>query len=149
MFPRVAASFDQLPLAQGRFDLAVFNASIHYAQDLARVLAEAARVVRPGGVIVILDSPFYPNESHGDAMVEEKHREAATRFGDRAADLMALQCIEYLTPERLATASRPMGLTWQRRRVWYPLRYELRPILSALAGNRRPSRFDLWLARRP
>jgi SAM-dependent methyltransferase len=142
----LVASFDALPLDSESADLAVFNASLHYATDLRAVLAEAHRAVRPGGAIVILDSPFYRHEADGLAMVAEKKREAAERFGGRAGPLMALPFIEFLTRERLARAA--PRLDWTRHRVRYPLDYELRPLRAALLGRRPPSRFDLWVATR-
>lgn len=149
MFDRVVASFEALPFAARTFDIAVFNASIHYALDLAAALAEAARVVVPGGRIAILDSPFYASDEQGEAMVAEKRREAERRFGARAGDLMALPFVEYLTPDRLAEASARLGLEWRRHRVRYPLWYEARPLLAALGRRRPPSRFDVWEAKVP
>jgi SAM-dependent methyltransferase len=143
-FERVRASFDELPFAANAFDIAVFNASLHYAVDLKSVLAEAARVVRPWGVIAVLDSPFYDSDKDGAAMVAEKQAGAAVQFGERAGVLLSVQFVEYLTAERLAIASD--GLSWRRRRVGYPLWYELRPLMARLNGRRRPSRFDLWVA---
>ena len=43
-FPRVNAEFDDLPLAAGSLDLAIYNASIHYSTDYRRTLAEIRRV---------------------------------------------------------------------------------------------------------
>jgi hypothetical protein len=62
---------------------------------------------------------------------------------------MALPFIEFLTRERLAAASAPIGLQWRRSRVSYPLWYELRPLQARLRGARAPSRFDLWVSARP
>ena len=146
-FACVPASFDALPVADGAADLAVFNAALHYATDLTETLREAARVVRSGGLLVILDSPFYTRDADGAAMVAEKHADATARFGPRADTLLALPFIEYLTRERLTRASAGLGLMWRRRRVRYPLWYEARPLLARLRGQRRPSRFDLWTAR--
>lgn len=146
-FACVPASFDALPVADGAADLAVFNAALHYTTDLAATLHEAVRAVRSGGEIVILDLPFYTRAADGAAMVAEKHAEAESRFGAHADTLLALPFIEYLTADRLAAASAPLGLTWRRRRVRYPLWYEMRPLLARLRGRRRPSRFDLWTAR--
>jgi SAM-dependent methyltransferase len=143
---RITASFDAIPLDAASVDLAVFNAALHYATDLRATLAEAARVTRPGGRIVILDSPFYVREGDGLAMIAEKRAQAGARFGERADSLLALPFIEFLTRDRLAAAS---GLVWRRHRVRYPLGYELRPLRAALARARRPSRFDLWVAERP
>jgi SAM-dependent methyltransferase len=148
-FDCVVAPFDDLPLAAKSTDLAVFNAALHYAIDLRATLAEAAHIVRPGGSIAILDSPFYARSADGKAMVAEKHILAATRFGDRAESLLALPFIEFLTAERLTQASAPFGLHWQRHRVRYPLWYELRPLAAAIRRKRAPSRFDFWTARLP
>lgn len=144
LFHRAAASFEALPLRGRSFDVAVFNASLHYATDLPLVLAEAARVVRPGGRIAILDSPFYATDAAGAAMVAEKRAQAARRFGERAGALLSLPFIEYLTRRRLADASAGLGLAWRRRRVCYPAWYEARPVLARLRRQRPPSRFDLW-----
>ena len=145
--PRVAASFEALPLASGSFDIVVFNASLHYAVDLAGALAEARRVLRPDGAVAILDSPFYRSGADGEAMVREKRAGAGVRFGARADDLTALDFAEYLTADRLRSASATAGLTWTRHRVRYPLWYELRAVRARLSGRRRPSRFDLWVGR--
>jgi len=147
-FERLLASFDEIPLERWSVDLAVFNASLHYATDLRRVIAEAWRVTRPGGQLAILDSPFYNSEKHGLAMVAEKKRQAPERFGERAERLMSLPFIEFLTRDRLAAASTPFGLYWRRHRVLYPLAYELRPLRAALRRQRPPSRFDLWVSPR-
>lgn len=143
------APFEAIPAEAGSFDIAVFNASLHYATDLAAVLAEAARVVRPGGRLAILDSPVYRREADGLAMVAEKTADAPRRFGERATSLMALPFIEFLTRERLAAASAPLGLQWRRSRVLYPLWYELRPLMAKLRAARTPSRFDLWTCVKP
>jgi SAM-dependent methyltransferase len=147
LFECVRASFDDLPFEIARFDIAVFNASLHYARDLHLVLQEAARVIRRGGLLVILDSPFYDNEAGGAAMVTEKQAQSAAYFGMRANTLLAPNFIEFLTRDRLAAAA--PNLAWSRKRVLYPLWYELRPLMARLRGKRAPSRFDLWMARVP
>ena len=138
----IVAPFDDLPLADESVDIALFNASLHYATDLRAVLREAKRVTRPRGQIAILDSPFYRREADGAAMIAEKR----LLFGARAEQLMALPFIEFLTRERLREAA--PQLDWVRHKVRYPLAYELRPLLAAIRGKRRPSRFDLWVATR-
>jgi SAM-dependent methyltransferase len=145
----LTAAFDAIPLEAASADVTVFNASLHYATDLAAVLGEAARVTRAGGVVTILDSPFYRRDRHGTAMVAEKRAGAREWFGDSSGELMSLPFIEYLTRDRLTAASAGIGIVWRRRRVLYPLWYELRPFVAALHRRRPPSRFDLWWGRRP
>jgi len=143
-FVRIVATFDALPVESATADVVVFNAALHYSTNLERTLAEAHRVLRAGGRIALLDSPFYGSRHAGETMVAEKRQSAAHQFGALAGALMGLSCIEYLTPEQLSNVSAPLGITWRRHRVWYPLSYELRPIIARLRGRRTPSRFDLW-----
>lgn len=46
---------EELPLAVGEVDLAIFHQSLHHAIHPQKAVEEAWRVVRPGGHIVILD----------------------------------------------------------------------------------------------
>jgi ubiquinone/menaquinone biosynthesis C-methylase UbiE len=142
---RVVASFEAIPLSAGEFDVVVVNAALHYAEDLGAALHEARRVARVGARIVVLDSPFYGTAEEGEAMVREKRRTAERQFGDRTSSLLALAFVEYLTPQRLADASRGARLgAWRRHRVRYPLWYELRGVRALVRRERTPSRFDLW-----
>ena len=143
-FARIVATFDAMPVHPDAFDIVVFSAALHYSTDLERTLCEARRVLRSGGRIAVLDSPFYRTDQAGEAMVAEKRYTASQRFGGLADALMGLSFVEYLTPERLARASERLGLEWRRHRVRYPLSYELRPIAARLRRRRQPSRFDLW-----
>jgi SAM-dependent methyltransferase len=147
LFECITASFDAIPLASRRFDVTLFNASLHYAHDLNATLAEAMRVTRSGGLMAIMDSPFYARAEDGQAMIAEKKSGGTCQFGDGAHLLLAPNFIEYLTRERLAQAA--PALSWTRHRVRYPLWYEMRPLLARLKGRRAPSRFDLWTARLP
>ncbi|HEU4962015.1 MAG TPA: class I SAM-dependent methyltransferase [Sphingomonas sp.] len=142
----LVAPFNAIPLDAASIDVTVFNAALHYSTDLGATLAEAARVTRPGGILAILDSPFYRRDAHGAAMAAEKRAGARARFGNDADSLMGLAFIQYLTRDRLAGAS---AIVWHRRRVLYPLWYELRPLVAVLRRQRPPSRFDLWWGRRP
>jgi SAM-dependent methyltransferase len=141
----VTGSFEAIPVRDDVFDIVVFNASLHYAEDLSRALREARRVARVGGSVVVLDSPFYRSAEHGEAMLSEKRRDAERRFGTRARALLALAFVEYLTRERLSEASHDARLgPWRKHRVRYPLWYELRGLRARLRGDRPPSRFDMW-----
>ena len=44
----------QLPLPSASFDVVLVHQVLHYAEEPAEVLAEAARVLRPGGHLVIV-----------------------------------------------------------------------------------------------
>lgn len=46
-----------LPFVSGFADIVAVNASLHHCDDMVKVLAEAARLVRPGGTLVIDHDP--------------------------------------------------------------------------------------------
>ena len=54
------ADMYQLPLSGAAFDAAVIHQVLHYAERPADAVAEAARVLRPGGKLVIVD--FAPHQ---------------------------------------------------------------------------------------
>jgi len=49
------ADMYRLPLPAGGFDLAVLQMVLHYAEAPERVLAEAARILAPGGQLIVID----------------------------------------------------------------------------------------------
>lgn len=53
---------DDLPLPDDSADAAVANMVLHHAPDPAAMLAEMARVVRPGGTITVTDEVEHPYE---------------------------------------------------------------------------------------
>jgi SAM-dependent methyltransferase len=56
---RVRGEIEALPFGDERFDVVIVAAALHYAVDLSRALSELGRVLRPGGGLVIADSPVY------------------------------------------------------------------------------------------
>jgi SAM-dependent methyltransferase len=142
---RVVASFEAIPVTGGEFDVVVFNAALHYAEDLGAALREARRVTRVGGRVVVLDSPFYRSAEHGEAMVREKRRQRRAPVRESGADAprARIHRVSHAAAPRRRVARRRLG-PWRRRRVRYPLWYELRGVRALVRGERTPSRFDLW-----
>jgi ArsR family transcriptional regulator len=62
-----AGRLDRLPLEDGAFDLALLSQALHREEDPAAAVREAARVVAPGGRVMVLD--LLP---HGERWVEER-----------------------------------------------------------------------------
>ncbi len=58
-FERAVASLTRWPFRSGSMDLAICNASLHYLRDIRPAVAEAARVVRPGGSFVVMNDPVH------------------------------------------------------------------------------------------
>ena len=61
----------RLPLAEGSFDIAVMQMVLHYAEDPPGVLAEAARVLRPGGRLIVIDLAHHDRD---DLVAKLAHR---------------------------------------------------------------------------
>jgi SAM-dependent methyltransferase len=59
-FLPVLGSLEQPPLAPSAFDAIVCNASFHYAADLPGAVRQMTRGLRPGGSLIIMDSPIGP-----------------------------------------------------------------------------------------
>ena len=138
-FARFNADFDHLPFAGARFDLAVFNASLHYSSDYARTLTEVKRCLRAAGRIVILDSPVYRLREHGEMMRRERRREFLAKYGTESDHIGS---IEYLDIESIA-ALRGLGIEWRIHKPWYGIRWHSRPFKAWWTRARPPSRF--WI----
>lgn len=74
------ADMYRLPLPDGGYDAAVLQMVLHYAEDPAGVIAEAARVLRPGGFLLVIDLA-----AHGRA---EMASERAHRWPGFATDVV-------------------------------------------------------------
>lgn len=57
-FERILESMTNLPLKNGVLDAITFNASFHHTPDMTKTLAECHRVLKPGGVIAMVNEEF-------------------------------------------------------------------------------------------
>ena len=80
------ADLATLPLADDSVDAAVANMVLHHAQDPAAMLAEMARVTRPGGWVGITDEVEHPYEwmrtEHADVWLGFTEAQIGGFFGD-------------------------------------------------------------------
>jgi ArsR family transcriptional regulator len=74
------ADLYQLPLPGASFDVVTMHQVLHYLEDPAAAVAEAARVVRPGGALLIVD--FAPHERE-----ELRELHAHRRLGFRESEV--------------------------------------------------------------
>jgi methylase of polypeptide subunit release factors len=139
-FTPIQAEFDALPLGSLQADLAIFNGSAHYSTDLVATLTEVLRVLRPDGVLVILDSPVYQDAASGAQMVREREERFTSEFGFPSN---ALPMENFLTYRRLDEIAAQVGLQWQIHQPFYGLRWALRPWKARVKRHREPARFLL------
>jgi len=107
-FLPVLGSLEAPPLAAGRFDAVICNASLHYVNDLMTCLSRLARALRPGGALIVVDSPIAQRDGRAG------HAHPGSRVLGR---------------QELDLALRAAGLTphWRRvRRGWLWQRHQLK-----------------------
>ena len=75
--------FAALPFATASFDTVLFHQVLHYAQAPELVLAEAARVTRPGGRIAIVDFAAHQREE-----LRDRYAHARLGFADEQVAAM-------------------------------------------------------------
>lgn len=143
-FMALQADFDALPIASEQFDIVVFNASLHYAENPSRALAEARRVLASGGVIAVLDSPMFAAASHGEAMVRaglaRLHRDCAIATPQRLG-------AGFLTYDGLDAAAAALHLVPRFIPTRGPWSWRLKRAVGAVRLGRQPAAFGVWIAR--
>ena len=142
-FTRIEAEMNCLPFEDGQFDVAIYNAAFHYSTNYDSTLRETLRCLRPGGTILIIDSPTYQHAGSGEKMRSERRRAFAARFGTRGN---SLPTSDYLTSGMMEGLA-ALGIRWTRHLAWYGVRWWLRPVVAKLRRRREPSQFYIYEGR--
>jgi ubiquinone/menaquinone biosynthesis C-methylase UbiE/DNA-binding transcriptional ArsR family regulator len=101
-----------LPLPDGSFDAATLHNVLRFADDPGAALAEAARVLRPGGRLVVVD--FAP---HRLEFLREQHAHRRLGFADaQMRDWFAAAGLAVEPPHRLAGDPLTV-MIWPARRI--------------------------------
>ena len=140
----VQAHFDHLPFAPAQFDAVLFNGSLHYAADPEVTLRRALRLINPGGLMAVLDSPMFTFTGAGEQM-----RVAMTeRFArDYGLEHIVWPGTGYLTFRGLSEVANAVGwrsafipssggVMWALGRWW-----------AGVKLRRQPARFGVWVLR--
>jgi len=101
----------QLPLPDQSFDAAIIHQVLHYAEEPGEAIQEAARVLRPGGRLIVVD--FAPHDLE-ELRTEHAHR----RLGFYDAEIAGWCRAAGLDPAPVvALAGNPLTVNiWQARR---------------------------------
>jgi len=145
LFPRFQAEMSRLPFADGQFEVVIFNASFHYAEDYQSAIREALRCVKRGGSVLIADTPWYSRSESGEQMVAERQAAFRQRYGTASNSIPSL---EYLTDQRLRDLECALNIRWEKTSPSYGLKWAMRPLLAKLRGKREPSRFRVYSTRK-
>jgi SAM-dependent methyltransferase len=141
----VLADFDHLPFTDQQADLVLFNAALHYSPDCNATLAEALRVLRDAGHLVIMDSPIYHDAASGTRMVREREQ---VFIRDHGFPSNAIASEGFLTHRRLRELAADLGLRFRLLRPlrWWPMRG--RALLATVKGHREQATFPVIVGRR-
>jgi SAM-dependent methyltransferase len=135
---RALAEMEDLPLEDAQFDLVVANGSLHYASYLPRAIAEAHRLLRDGGLFVILDSPVFDDVESGRAMVrrrKERHRELGVEEAGAT--------VGFLMEHELAALGASVGFRCDVIHPFEGVQRLLRRAFSRVRGTFAPARFPI------
>jgi SAM-dependent methyltransferase len=105
---RVQATMDELPFADDSFAVCVASGALHYA-PLVKTLEQVCRVLRPGGLFFITDSPVYEDPEAGQAMAAEQRARAEGLLGEPPAPLPGGE--GYFVKSELLNAMRTAGFS--------------------------------------
>jgi SAM-dependent methyltransferase len=144
-FPRVRAELIHLPFQDEQFNAVVFNASFHYVEDPEAALREALRCARPGGLVIISDTPWYSCEESGNQMVAERRARFLHLYMTASS---SIDSIEFLTSARLAALEDALAIRWEIHAPSYGFRWAMRPVLAHIRHRREPARFRIFVAER-
>ncbi|MDE2303161.1 MAG: ArsR family transcriptional regulator [Sphingomonadales bacterium] len=111
----VQGDFTALPFADARFDTVLFHQVLHYAQAPELVLAEAARVLAPGGCLAVVDFAAHEHEELRNAF-------AHARLGFSDEQMLALMSEAGLAAAvPVALPGKPLTVKiWTARRLPHP-----------------------------
>ncbi len=143
VFPAVQADFDRLPFEPQQFDVAVFTGSLHYSPDPAATLREAVRMLVPGGVVAVMDSPTFVRYPDGEAMLADQDTRMRTEQGIANPIRSGVGFLTYASMERIF-ATLGLRARWHPSRG--PLAWRVRRQLSRLRLRRAPAAFGVWVA---
>ena len=85
---------DDLPF-DGAFDLVTCRIAPHHFADIGRFLAEAARVLRPGGLLAVVDNVVPGSRRHGKQADREREAGAYVNAFEKLRDPSHVRCLSF------------------------------------------------------
>lgn len=99
----VEGDIDDLPLEDASHDVVVLSQALHHSEQPGRALAEAVRVLAPGGRLLVIDLL-----AHGEDWVRERLQDRQQGFTERQlSDLLEGAGLESVSVQRVARDPHP------------------------------------------
>ena len=122
---------ERLPLADASVDVVLLSQALHHAETPARALAEALRVVAPGGRVLILDL-----RAHDQDWVRDRLDDRWLGFDDRAARRPRRRRRLHRRPHRDRCLAGRRPVRRRRRHRKETLMTDIRATLDSLLARR-------------
>jgi SAM-dependent methyltransferase len=132
-FLRIRTRMEKLPFHSCSIQLLALNASFHYTHDFKAALCEFDRVLAPGGMIAIIDTPFYENNGDGERMLAERVKSFRDKYG--MPETLA-RSSRYLTFRELEELAASFRLKCHVRKVWPGFKRKCEEVRSGFLGQR-------------
>ena len=134
-FSRIQADFDALPFTPNQFEVVIFNASLHYSPDIHRSLGHTKCMLKPKGIMFVVDSPTFHTDHAGRQMLSDQDNYFRRNYG---LDEVIRPGVGYLTTMSMRESGfrfHPSrgSLLWSLGRLW-----------SGIKSGREPANFGVW-----
>ena len=86
---------EDLPFSDGAFDVVTCRIAPHHFPDVGRFIAEAARVLRPGGVLAVVDNVVPGSRLRGKKADRQREAGAYVNAFEKLRDPSHVRCLSY------------------------------------------------------
>jgi SAM-dependent methyltransferase len=86
---------DDLPFGDDAFDAVTCRIAPHHFPDISRFIAEAARVLRPGGVLAVVDNVVPGSRLRGKKADRQREAGAYVNAFEKLRDPSHVRCLSY------------------------------------------------------
>ncbi|HXQ36690.1 MAG TPA: class I SAM-dependent methyltransferase [Anaerolineales bacterium] len=144
-YTSVQADFDALPFMADQFDAVIFNASLHYSNNVERTLRHACRMLNHNGRIYVMDSPTFSSNASGNIMIEEQMDYLRKNYG---LGEVTQSGVGYLTMKSMMELGNTLGMAFRIYRSRGALLWALKRWWGGVKSGREPAAFGVWEGKR-